>query len=430
VTAEAEMPPEKLATMDDGGNLWAIEEQWGHLFTPAQRRKAAEYGKRRERTQGVVSVLQGTKPPKVDPAGRRLNLTRASAITIRRARWLWDNRLPLGALTLLAGREGIGKSLALYTLAADVTRGRLDGEHHGTPRPVIIAASEDSWAHTIGPRLLAAGADLDLVHRVTVRTELGHDTEADFPLDVDRLADKITETGAVLLVLDPLLSRLDGRLDSHKDADVRLALEPLVALAERVQVCMVGVIHVNKSASTDPLNAVMASRAFTAVARAVLFVMADPDNDGVRLLGVVKSNLGPQDLPTLTFTVESAKVGKDPDDGRPITAPRLVWGQDTARSVRDVLEAAAEGPVRRKARTDAAEWLRAYLVGRGRTAPSADVYEAGKEAGHSEATLRRARDEAGVRVEKDGRTTYWRLNPDQVDAPVQGSLIPINGSGE
>jgi hypothetical protein len=41
------------------------------------------------------------------------------------------------------------------------------------------------------------------------------------------------EVDAVLLILDPLLSRLDDRLDTHKDADVRRALEPLVALAEK-----------------------------------------------------------------------------------------------------------------------------------------------------------------------------------------------------
>jgi hypothetical protein len=33
------------------------------------------------------------------------------------------------------------------------------------------------------------------------------------------------EVDAVLLILDPLLSRLDDRLDTHKDADVRHALE-------------------------------------------------------------------------------------------------------------------------------------------------------------------------------------------------------------
>ena len=77
--------------------------------------------------------------------------------------------------------------------------------------------------------------------------------------------------------LDPLISRLDAGLDTHKDAEVRQAHEPIVALAERTGVHITGLIHVNKSGTADPLTALMGSRAFAAVARAVLFVMEDPD---------------------------------------------------------------------------------------------------------------------------------------------------------
>ena len=41
---------------------------------------------------------------------RELLLTPASAIAPRPVRWLWADRLPLGALTVAAGREGTGKS--------------------------------------------------------------------------------------------------------------------------------------------------------------------------------------------------------------------------------------------------------------------------------------------------------------------------------
>jgi len=59
---------------------------------------------------------------------------------------------------------------------------------------------------------------------------------------------------------------------------------------------VVGLIHVNKSVSTDALNTIMASRAFAAVARWVLFVMIDPDDESTRLLGLPKNNLGRTDL--------------------------------------------------------------------------------------------------------------------------------------
>ena len=43
-----------------------------------------------------------------------------------------------------------------------MTRGTLQGACQGNPRAVIVAATEDSWEHTIVPRLMAAGADLNL----------------------------------------------------------------------------------------------------------------------------------------------------------------------------------------------------------------------------------------------------------------------------
>jgi hypothetical protein len=45
-----------------------------------------------------------------------------------------------------------------------------------------------------------------------------------------------------------------------------------------------------------------------AVARAVLFVMVDPKDDTNRLLGQAKNNLGPSDLPSLSFKVEAARL--------------------------------------------------------------------------------------------------------------------------
>ena len=77
--------------------------------------------------------------------------------------------VPAGAITIAAGREASAKSLYTDWMAAMVTRGTLPGCWQGTPRAVIILASEDSFEYTIKPRLMAAGADLDLVYRLEVR---------------------------------------------------------------------------------------------------------------------------------------------------------------------------------------------------------------------------------------------------------------------
>ena len=82
-----------------------------------------------------------------------------------------------------------------------------------------------------------------------------------------------------MLLLDPLMSRISHRLDTHRDAEVRPALEPLSALANRAHLTVLGIIHHNKSGSTNPLQVIMGSRASTAVARSVHTVILDPDDE-------------------------------------------------------------------------------------------------------------------------------------------------------
>ena len=95
----------------------------------------------------------------------------ASEIEPLSIEWLWEGFLPLGALSMLYGTEGDGKSTFAMRLAADATRGTLPGALEGKPASVEIIAYEDDAAAVIVPRLLAAGADLDRVFiQVTSRS--------------------------------------------------------------------------------------------------------------------------------------------------------------------------------------------------------------------------------------------------------------------
>jgi hypothetical protein len=315
----------------------------------------------------------------------------------------------------LAGREGIGKSSVAIAIAAQITRGQLRGIYFADPRAVIVAATEDSWAHTIVPRLMAAGADLDRIYRVDVTVAGGLDSALILPSDLSALEKNVAEVHAALILLDPLLSRLDSSLDSHKDAEVRVALEPLVALADRSAVAVLGLIHVNKSGGQDPLNIVMGSRAFASVARSVLFAMKGPDweEDGVYLLGEPKNNLGRSDLPTLTYRIEGAHVA-DTDEGE-IWTGRVEWTGETDLSIGDALIASGEGGDTRTATADAAAWLAEYLKSVGGRAASVTAKSEGRGYGHSERTLKRAANQIGVLVERSGfpSQTFWQL-------PVKG----------
>jgi hypothetical protein len=360
---------------------------------------------------------------------RSLRLTRASDIEIRPVRWLWSGRIALGTLALLGGREGIGKSTVGYSLAADITRGRLPGAYDRQARAVIVAAAEDSWEHTIVPRLMAAGADLELVYRVDITTAEGVHGDVSLPRDLTALRDAVDHLKAALILLDPLMSRLDAKLDTHKDADVRVALEPLVQLADATGAAILGLIHVNKSMSTDPLTTLMASRAFAAVARGVLFAMIDPDDETTRLLGQPKNNLGRTDLPTLTFRIDSAHVA-DTDEG-PVFTGRINWLGETSRSIREVLESASETADSRSAVGEAGAWLQDFLTSVGRISESQRIKEEGKREGHSADSLKRARVRLKIKSEASGfpRRTYWSL-PNDFPAPAQSEQDSGRNPGE
>jgi hypothetical protein len=354
-----------------------------------------------------------------DDGSRRLLLTPASAIKMRPVHWTWTDRIPAGALTVVPGREGIGKSLTLAWLTAQITRGTLPGIHFGQPRPVIYAATEDSWSHTIGPRLYAAGADLDMVYRVDVQ----HDGVFDaltLPTDCTALAEVIRELGVALLAADPLLSLIHSGIDTHRDRDLRTALEPLVNMADRTGCAVVGLAHFNKSVSGDALNLITGSRAFSAVARAVIAIARDDDDPGgACVMSQAKNNLGRLDLPSLRYVVKSVEI---PTEEGPAYVGKLVITGESDRSVADILGDAAGGTDAddRADRDAAVQWLKNYLIDEGGEAAREDVLKAGRAAGFSLATLKRAPRRAGVISDRAGfpARAVWRINTGHAASPV------------
>lgn len=355
-----------------------------------------------------ASAGEPVQTPTVRGTHGALTLRPATDIRMVPPRWLWRDLIPAGHLTLLAGREGVGKSTLAYSLAAEVTRGGLQGDFEGKPRDVIVVASEDSWATTILPRLVAAGADVSHVFSLEHRDGSGAGG-VDLPAHVEDLRQILQGRPDALVLLDPLVSRLSSRLNTHKDAGVRRALEPLVQCLEETGATALGLIHVSKAATVDPLTSVMASRAFPAVARAVLFVAIDGQEPGVRYLELVKSNLGSTTLPTKTFAITGTTVAQD--GGPTIPVGRLDWGLDSTRTISDILRSEGRA-VRAPSRTQGATaWLQGFLEANGGSAESAEVKAAAAEAGISEATLHRARAALDVEVETHGfpRKTHWRI---------------------
>jgi hypothetical protein len=284
----------------------------------------------------------------------------------------------------MAGREGTGKSQCAIWLAGQITRGTLPGELYGKPRRVIVVATEDSWAHTIVPRLIAAGADLSMVARADMVSETADNVTISLPSDIPQLEETIKEYEVALVILDPVLSVMADTINDHRSRDVRIALEPLVAVADRTGCLMLAIAHFNKGSGTDPATLLSGSHAFRDMPRA-LFAFAITKTE--KVFSQVKNSLGRSDLPSLTYTIEPVTVPTPEGDAE---VSKFVLGGVSHRDVADLL-AEAEDADDSDLRNAAQDFLLSYLTTNDLAAPASKVIAAGVANGYTADQIKKAR---------------------------------------
>lgn len=356
------------------------------------RRKAD--GFRREFLAGNVQPSPAAGKEKASASKRRRQLRRraASAIMARPVEWLVENVVALRTLSLLAGVGGLGKSILALAWAAEVTQ---EGSN------VLIVSYEDAAEEVIRPRFEALGGDLDRLFELSIDPLEG---SISFPLDLNELVRHATETGARLIVIDPVSASIDIKLDAHKDRDMRVVLGQLAKLAEQLNLAVVMIAHLNKAPGADPYLRINGSTAFYNASRSVLTVTRDPNEDAHRLVAHHKSNYGML-APVERWRLETVEV---PSASGPLVVARLVFLEvaiDVSRD--DVLLPPAAGEKRGEA-----EALILAELAQGRR-PSADVKSAGMSTGISDRTIKRAAAELQIVVEEEttasGRVTFWSL---------------------
>jgi hypothetical protein len=373
---------------------------------------------------------------------RRARITWANTIEPEPVVWAWtDNghgRIPSGSLSIAAGREGTGKSSFGIWLAAHITRGTLPGSFHGKPRRVFYVAVEDSWKFTLVPRLMAAGADLARVGRFDMVTIDGDETTLSLPHDNRALEGQVLEHDAALVVIDPLMSVIGERIDTHKERETRSALDPLAKLADRTGCIILGIAHFNKGSGTDAASLITGSGAFKNVPRTVFgFARDDSDDTDQRVMSQVKNSLGRDSLPSLTYVIESADVETTKGTA---TTGRFTFTGESERSVSEVLRIAgrAEDPDDVSERDEAARFILEYLADCGGVAPARDVITAGRKAGFSEPTMKKARIKAKAASQRQGfgpgSSVEWSIDSPigsidstlQTPAPMEPMAAPMS----
>jgi hypothetical protein len=231
-----------------------------------------------------------------------------SGIPPQPIQWLWQERLPLGHLTVLEGHSGNGTTLFALTLAAAISSGApMPGSSSGQQGHVLLITPGLHHAALLRQRLEAAGADLSRITLLSTvaQPDSPHATTAGIPFSLPAhfalLEETIARLSPLLVIIDPLALAIRS---SRTLPDV---LSRLAALAERTNCALLLVRHLPAARTS----------ALTAYASTILRLAPAPGEEQERLLATVKHTLsaapaelllqisGPTpDLPAFQFVAE------------------------------------------------------------------------------------------------------------------------------
>ncbi|WP_296703921.1 AAA family ATPase [Thiocapsa sp. UBA6158] len=357
----------------------------GAVFAEAQRR-------------GWVNPKSKPAPEPSDVVYRN-----AAEVQMQPIEWLWDGHLARGKLHILAGAVATGKTTIALAMAATVSIGGRwpDGSIAQLGR-VVIWSGEDGIADTLVPRLAAAGADLNQITFLEGIVDNKGRRSFDPSIDIWALYERFAEERPALLIIDSVVSAVST--DSHKNAEVRRSLQPLVDLGHDYGCAVLGISHFTKGTQGgNPVERVTGSLAFGALARVVLAAAKRQELDGGgRIMVRAKSNLGPEgDGVLYDLRVEEIQGG--------IMASRVLWGGVVKGSAHDLLDAAEkrEEPGAVSKGKEAEHFLREEL----KDGPVAfkDLEKRAEAAGIKIDTLKRAKDRLKIESTKAaGKGGAWR----------------------
>jgi hypothetical protein len=397
---------------EDGVTGFTAEQTFNDEVTQEAQAKQKADGDRTDADMGI-------------PPSSSLELIRMSDVEAENIDFVWPNRLALGKHTIIAGMGGRGKSQILYDTAATISLGRPWPNNEGiAPQgSVILLSAEDDAADMMKPRLVAAGADTERVHRLNAVVE--HVSEKNkrkrrFNLltDLDRLYKVCRELGDVVMIgIDPIGSYIGSKdVDTHNDASLRGALDPVSEMASAAHVAIMSVAHFNKSgAMKSAVDRVMGGAGFVNAPRCALGLIDDPEDKDKRLLLGLKSNLGP--LPMgLEMHLELADAGQDHRTGEPIKATHVVWDGTTDMSANEAMAVVTE---RGTPKLDQATAFLLEMLRDG-PRPHGHIKSAARALGIKDKTLRNARDKLGIVADQVPGVPHggwvWSF-PDPVEEP-------------
>lgn len=396
----------------------AVKIEWA--FTAS---KLGQRDKWRNRPDYRARTIEKALTSKKEPSEQESKLSELMArtgdtIEPEIIQWLWQDRIPLGKITLFAGNPDNGKSLAANSVAAICTTGRPfpDSPNPNPPADVLMLLGEDDIADTAVPRLMAAEADLHRIHFVE-GAKRPNDPEVRLDLDIPGIESLLdTKPNVRLLIIDPISNYLGG-VSMVAEQEVRSILIPLKRLADRKNIAVIIVMHLNKKSELEAISRVGGAMAFIGVARCSWLFIRDASSVEGEIketftMARIKNNLAKASGSGLAYEVRAKKI-PIPKDHAETWAPFVVWGSPVNMTADDAIEVKQNKGRGRPEGTDqtlqeAMQWLERALQDGPKTEKWI-VDQADGEEGISKATLRRAKKQIKAVSRRAAGQWIWEL---------------------
>jgi len=341
--------------------------------------------------------------------GTKPQVVRASEIKPKQRRWIFEPWLQREAVSPMVGDFGAGKTLILYKVISELSRGFIPMTRSKINPINTLILAEDNIRDTIIPRLMAAEADLDRVIIMKPPPIAYQDHDTGLKIDIEglrQIGEWVEEYKVDLLVLDPLIEFTPERMDNNSANQVRTMISNLHHLSQVHSIAAVPLAHLNKTMQQSAIYRTSGSVQFLAAAQIGIFVGCDPDDRDKKAAVLFRSKNRATDL-SLGFEISTKRVT--------MTSKKAVYDEmvefaDWTGESDLTAERMVEVPRKATKKDQAKKWLKKLLT-ENPLRPK-KIKMLGKK-DYSWSTICDAADELGVEKQRkgfgEGSKVWWSL---------------------